>query len=447
MKTRACPGIRFFRTLLAAAALVLGTGLQAQPRERPYSLTEPTGEELGKVQPLMDQNATDAAIAIVDAQLAKVPANSYDAAILLQVKAQILLQSARQLDGIEPLERALALSDAHSPPYFEPRVTLEFTYFLAQLYYQLATTTKDSRVIATSFQKAEAYMSRWMREAPKPAAEPLLFYASLLYNYATQDGREVDLRRVERSLEIVETALGLDARPKENLYLLKLAGLTQLNRYAEAAEILELLLSRDPKRRSFWEQLAAIYLSLGQDTRAAVTVERAQSHGFLNSPKDNFNLVGIYFNLGQFEKAAELLETGIKDGSLESDIKNWELLSYSYQQLKRDLKSLDALKRAIVAMPGSGQLEYMVAQGYFSLDRNADAIRHAESAVRKGNLNRPHQAYLFLAYLSFEAKQLEVALDAAERAVAYPEGAEEGARMKAAIQDAIAERAARLEKM
>jgi len=447
MKMRTRTALLLPKSLLAFAALMFCASMLAQPRERSYTLTEPTGEELGKVQPLIDQKATDAAIAIVDNQLTKVAADSYDAAVLLQVKAQILLQGTRQLEGIEPLERALALSDAHTPPYFEPRVTLEFSYYLAQLYYQLATTTKDKRVVASSFEKAEAYMARWTKNAPSLTSEPLLFYASLLYNYATQDGQEVDTKRVEQALGIVETALGLEARPKENLYLLKLAGLTQLTRYAEAAEIIELLLARDPNRRTYWEQLAAIYLSLEQETRAVVTMERAKSHGFMTSPKDNFNLVGIYFNMGHFEKTVELLEKGIKDGSLERDIKNWELLSHSYQQLKRDMKSLDALERAIEAMPESGQLEYMVAQGYFALNRNADAIRHAEAAVRKGNLNRPHQAYLFLAYLNFEAMELEVALDTVEKAIAYPEGAEEGTRMKAAIKDAIAERAAKLEKM
>lgn len=439
----------FARLLVLAAALMLGASLpaQSQDKDKPYFLSEATSEELGKVQPLIDAKNTAAAVAIVDGQFAKVARDSFDAAVLLQVKAQIYLQSPQMREGIKPLEEALAISDAHTPRYFEPRVSLEFSYFLAQLYYQEATTTKDARVAATSYEKAETFMARWTKETPKLTSEPLLFYASLLYNRATQEGQQVDNDRMARSLELVETALGLEARPKENLYLLKLACLLQSSRFAEAGEVLELLLARGPDHRSYWEQLAAIYLSLGQETRAIVTIERAKSHGFMNTPKDNFNLIGIHFNMGLYERAAELLEAGLKEGTLERDLKNWELLSYSYQQLKRDLKSIDALLRAIKSMPESGQLEYMVAQGYFSLSKNADAITHAQEAVRKGNLNKPSQAYLFLAYLSFEAKQLEVALDAVEKAIAFPEGAEEGGRMKSAIMDAIAEREAKLEKM
>lgn len=437
------------RLAAVAAALVLGTSLsaQSQDKEKPYYLSEATSEQLGKVQPLIDAKNTAAAVAIVDGQLAKVARDSYDAAVLLQVKAQIYLQSPQQQMGTQPLEECLAISDAHTPPYFEPRVALEFSYFLAQLFYQEATTTKDSKLANTNYEKAERYMERWTKNAPKFTSEPLLFYASLLYNRATQDGQKVDEARLAKSLELVETAMMLDARPKENLYLLKLACLLQSSRFAEAAEVLELLLARDPNHRSYWEQLAAIYLSLQQETRAIVTIERAKSHGFMNSPKDNFNLVGIHFNMGLYEKAADLLEAGIKEGTLEPGMKNWELLSYSYQQLNRNMKSIDALLRAVKAMPDSGQLEYMVAQGYFGMNRNADAITHAREAVRKGNLTKPSQAYLFLAYLSFEAKQLEVALDAVEKAMAYPEGADEGSRMKSAIMDAIAEREAKLEKM
>jgi tetratricopeptide (TPR) repeat protein len=435
------------RALAFAVAMLLGSQAHAQQEERPYSLGESTSTELSKVQPLLEANNPTAALAIVDAQIGKVEANSYDLAVLLQVKAQLLLQANRLKEGIEPLERCLALSDAHNPPFFEQRVTQEFVYFLAQLYFQEATSTKDDKLASTYFDKAEAGMARWTDAATNPAAEPLMFYASLLFNRATQEGSSTDFARVDKALSLVDRALLLEARPKENLYVLKLACMLQKEKYAEAAEIIELLLQRKPENSSYWQQLVAIYLSLGQEVRAVLSMERAQSHGFMNTPKDNYNLVGVYFNMGHYGKAAELLEAGLKRGTLDNDLKNWELLSYSYQQLGREFKSIDALNRAITANPTAGQLDYAVAQAYFGLNRNADAMRHAKEAVRKGNLNRPDQAYLFLAYLSFEAGEFQVALEATDKAIAYPESKEEGNRMKSAILDAISEREAKLQKM
>lgn len=437
----------FARTFVAAIALMLSVHLPAQEAERNHQLAESTSTELGKVQPLLDGKNAPAALAIIDAQIRKVAPDSFDMAILLQIKAQILLQNNQLREGIEPLEKCLILSDAHTPPYFEKRLAQEFVYFLAQLYFQEATSAKDSRVIAANFAKAESYMARWTDAAPKLTTEPLLFYASLLFNRATQDSEHVDTARLEKSLGLAESALRLDARPTENLYVLELACLLQLGRNAEAAEILELLLQRNPKNASYWQQLAAIYLSLDQTTRAIVTLERAQSFGYINTPKDNFNLIGIYFNIGQYEKAAELLEAGLKNGSLGKDLRGWELLSFSYQQLHREFKSIDALNRAIAATPDSGQLEYLAAQAYFSVEKNADALRHAGEAVRKGNLSRPYQAYLLFAYLSLEANNLEAALDASEKAIAFPEGEKEGIRMKSAILEAIADRDAKNQKL
>ena len=435
------------RSIALATVLYFSGQLHAQQTEKSYQLEESTSTELSKIQPLLDGKNTTAALAIIDAHIPKVKADSYDMAILLQVKAQVLLQANQLKEGIEPLERCLALSDAHTPPYFEPRVTLEFVYILAQLYYQEASTSKDAKLPGAYFEKAETSMARWMNSAPKVTIEPLLFYASLLFNRATQDSAKLDKTRLEKALALVEKGLLLETRPRENLYALKLACLLQTERYAEAAEILELLLQRKPDNASYWQQLAAIYLSLEQDVRAIVAMERAQSHGYLKAPKENFNLVAVYFNMGQYGKAAELLEAGLKNGTLDNEMKTWELLSYSYQQLGREFKSIDALNRAIVANPEAGQLDYAVAQAYFGLNRNADAIRHAKEAVRKGNLNRPDQAYLFLAYLSFEANDFEVALNATDKALEYPQGTEEANRMKAAILDAMAEREAKLQKL
>jgi len=435
------------RSAVFAAVLLLGTHLGAQEAQKGNHLTEATSVELGKLQPLLDGSNAPAALAIIAAQVAKVPADSYDMAILLQLRAQVLMQNGKFKEGIEPLEKSLALSDSHTPPYLEPRVSLQFAYYLGQLYYQEAIASTDRQVATAHFDKAEAYMVRWTREAPKVTAEALIFYGSLLFNRATRDGEKVDTGRLEKCLGLVEAALKLNTHPPENLYVLKLACLLQLERNAEVADILELLLERKPENASYWQQLLAIYLNLGQETRAIVTIERAQSHGYLNSPTDNANLVAIYFNLGQYSTAAGLLESGLKSGELVNDPKSWELLSFSYQQLHREYKSIDALTRAIAATPDSGQLEYLVAQGYFSLGKTADAVRHAREAVRKGNLARPHQTYLFLAFVSYETKEFEGALDAAEKAMAFPEGADEGKRLKSAILDAIAEREAKIKKM
>jgi tetratricopeptide (TPR) repeat protein len=431
---------------LGAAMVLVGAASAQQPRD--YSISESTNEVLGTAyKQAADAKDFDKALAVINAQLEKLTdKTSFDAAVLNQIKAQTLLQKSQFTQSIEPLERALQLSDAKSPTYFDERNTQEMLLFLSQLYFQEATTVKDTRRANEYYDRSERYIERWVKNNTRPNADAMLFYASLLYNRAVQDADNPDKARLTRALEVVDQAMRMSIHPKDNLWVLKLVCLQQLDRNDEAVEFLELVVAQKPDNRNYWQQLAALYLGQGQDVRAIVTFERAQKVGFLNSPKDNFNLVGIHFNIGQFERAAELLEKGLVEGSIENEQKNWELLAYSYQQVNRDFKAIDALKRATKQFPQSGQLEYLIAQAYYSMEKYEDALPHLQAAVRKDGGTRPHQTLLFLAFVAYELKKYEVALEAANRALKLPEGATEALRMKQAVEDMIREREAKLQK-
>jgi tetratricopeptide (TPR) repeat protein len=440
-----------FLRVLALAGAFLGSAALGFAQQPPpdYQLTDGTSEVLsGAYKTAAEAKNYDGALAALNGQIAKVTdPTSFDMAVLLQIKAQTLLQKSAFSEAIEPLEKALALSDAKTPSYFGERVTQEFLYFLAQLQFQEATNSKNPAVTAASYEKAERYMNRWAANAKKPNPDTLLFYASLLYNRATQNPDKPDDAAIKKALGVVDGALRMSTRPKDNLYVLKLVCLQHLGRNAEATELLELLVKQKPDNRTYWQQLAALYLGQGQDVRAILAFERAQANGFMNAPKDNFNLVGIHFNIGQYERAAELLEKGLRNGSIDNEEKNWELLAYSYQQLNRDFKAIDTLKEATKVFPKSGQLEYLIAQNYYGT-REVRGVAPAPpgSSIAKGGGNKPHQTYLFLAFIAYELKKFDVALDAAERATQVPEGKAEGERMKQAIQDILRERESKLQK-
>ena len=441
--------LRTALALLGALLLVAARAADTPPVERNYSLSDATSEVLAKYKTSMEANGGknyDASIAILDGQIAKAEAGSYDLALLYQIKAQTLLQKGDFSKSIEPLERGLALSDAKTPTYFEERVVRDLVYFLAQLYFQEAVQSKNASLVPGYWEQAEKYMVRWTQAVKKPTADNYLFYTQLLYSRAVQNADHPDLELVKRALVQIDKALHLVSRPKDNMYVLKLVCLQQLNRNAEAAEILEVLVKQKPDSSTYWQQLAALYLSTEQNVRAILTYERAQANGHMNGPKDNYNLIGIYFNLGQYEKSAELLEKGLKNGGLENEMKNWELLAFSYQQLERPLKGIEALKEASKAYPKSGQIEFMIAQAYFGLDQAEAALPHAQAAVQKGSLNKPHQAYMFLAYIGYQLKKFDLALEAAKKAAEFPEGAKEAKSMVHAIEDIIKEREAKKNK-
>ncbi len=439
---------RAFVALSCVAALTTAA-IAAEPQpQREYSVSDATGEQLAKYKEALDAKNYDGALAILDAQIPKVAAGSYDLAFLQQIKAQTYMQKGEFQKAIEPLEQAVTLSDSKTPTFFEDRQVREFMYLLAQLYYQEATGSKNVSVAASFFDKADKAMVRWLKLTPKPNADALQLHSQILYSWATQDADHPNLDLVKRALTQVEFGMHLTAHPKDTFYVIKLVCLQNLGKMAEAAEVLELIVKQKPDSSAYWQQLAAFYLSTGQETRAILTYERAQAHGFMSAPKDNINLVSVYFNLAQYEKAAELLETGLRSGKIENDIKNWELLAFCYQQLERPLKGIDALKNATKAFPKSGQMEFMIAQQYHSLEQPEAALPHAQAAVAKGNLNKPHQTYMFLAYIAFELKKFDIALNAAKKAAEFPEGAKDPQtqNMIKAIEETIKDREAKKNK-
>jgi tetratricopeptide (TPR) repeat protein len=194
-----------------------------------------------------------------------------------------------------------------------------------------------------------------------------------------------------------------------------------------------------PNSKQYWQQLAATYLQLEESVRAINTIERAQQYGIMNSPKDNYNLVGIYFNIKQYDRAIDLLETGLKNGNIENEQRNWELLAACYQQLHKETKAIESLKEAAKRFPKSGALDFQIGSIFYSMDKTQDAYNFIKSSLEKG-VDKPASAYVFLAYLAFELKKLDEALDAAQKAVKADPNSRDGQRLLEAIKDAIKDR-------
>jgi hypothetical protein len=234
--------------------------------------------------------------------------------------------------------------------------------------------------------------------------------------------------------------------------VLYLAALQQEGNFARSAEVLELLVKQYPAKKDYWAQLVPIYLNLAFDKdeekgrenniRAVITIERAQALGFMRTPKDNYTLVGLYFNVGQFGKATELLYAGLKSGAIESIQTNWELLAYSYQQVNKPFQAIDALKDASKRFPKSGQIDYQIAQIYYSLEKPVEAYQSLVSAVAKGHLDKPYAVYNFQAYVAYELTKFDEAKIAVDKAIASPGSEKEPQlpRLKVAIEEALKER-------
>lgn len=441
--------------LVLACMLALPFAAKAADEEQ-HQLEEKTSTELEKLKPLTDAKNWDAALALLNGIKSKVGPESFDMAIVTDIEAKIYLQKGDYPKVITPWETALRLTDKHK--YLSEAAVQDMVYYLAQIYYQEATSTKVAAVQKQDFAKATSYLERWMGSTTKPnydqsRQEAQIFYANLLYNQAVIDPEKIDPNLLKKAEVEVEKGLRMSPRPKDSFYLILLAISQQQGNYIRLAELLELMVKQTPQKKDYWSQLAGVYGNLAaqeKDERKAheytirgiVAIERAQALGFMKTPKENYNLFGLYFNLGQFGKATEILHTGLRDGSIEQDLKNWELLGSAYQQVDQPFKAIDALKEGSKKFPNTGQLDYQAAQIYYSLNKPEESFKSLQSAVAKGHLDKPGAVFGFLGYVCWELGKLNESLDAIQKAIASPDSQKDTQlpRLKQAVEEALRER-------
>ncbi len=349
--------VHFFLFLLLASGQSLAA-LDSTPPPPAKEISEKVSTRLGELRTLTDAKNYPAALALTDRLLADAATESYDAFVLSQVKAQVLLAQNRYDDALAPLEASLHLADAH--PYLDARPKLDLVYLLAQVTAQLASAAKDSAAQQILFGRAYAFIHRWLAETPAPTPDARLFAASVHYNHA-QAATPADPMQFDVALAEAEEGLTLSIRPSEQFYVLMLASLQHLGDLARAADLLELLVAQHPVTVSYWQQLASTYLNLAatakddrsvrhQQLRAVLTYERAQRQNYLNTPADLFNLSGLYFNLGQYNECIALLETN-RVGLLADDRRALELLIRAYQLSHDDARALASAEQALARFP------------------------------------------------------------------------------------------------
>jgi tetratricopeptide (TPR) repeat protein len=444
---------------LVLAGLIAGVGLIGLPlraQDSRAQMEPATGEVLSKVKDMTDAKDWEGALNALNAQLPNVSPTSYDTAIIDEVMAKIYMQKGDYSKALVAMENAIHLSDSYN--YLELKEIQELVYFTALIENQEATTLKSVALQQQYLHKATDYAKRWLANDTSPITDPrrqevMLFYVNVLYNRAVVNPATVDLALMKECVTEIEKCLLQVNHPKETFYVLLLAAYQQEGNFTRSAEILELLVKQYPAKKDYWSQLVPIYLNLAFDkdevksrennVRAIVTIERAQALGFMRTPKENYTLVGLYFNVGQFGKATELLHAGLKNGTIESLQSNWELLAYSFQQVDKPYQAIEVLKEAAKHFPKSGQVDFQIAQIYYSLEKPKEAYEFLVSAVSKGHLEKAYAVYNFQAYVAYELTKFDEAQVAVEKAIASPGSEHETQlpRLKQAIEDAIRERA------
>ncbi len=445
--------------LLSAPAGLLGDDSQSQ-QEAP-NLTDTVSDSLDKLKPLIDAKDWAGSVNFIDDLLGKVAADSYDQVFLDETKAKLLTQEGKYGEAIEPLNASIEVADRHH--FYTVKQDMESLYLLSQLYYEESESAAktDHDLQFADLGKAVESIQHWIRIAPKITVEVSEYYAQLLYAEAiAKDPNHPDPDLIEASRQQTEKTLLLTAHPKDSVYVFLLAAYQQEQNYAESVKILEFLLSKNPANKSYWQDLVNLYIIVGQkegekdqakakkyNIRAINTLERAQSLGYLKTPKDNYNLFTFYYECGQYGTAADLLYAGLMDNTIDSTLDKWELLASSYQQIDKEFTAIDVLDQASKRYPTKGDLDLKIASIYAQLENGDKAFEYYELAADKGGMSKSQEAYMYLAiaYQGYELGKFDEALVAINKDIELQQGPPDHQQevLKKAIEDAIKDRDAK----
>ncbi len=450
--------LRFSSLLLAACALAGVSASYAQDKEPP-SLNEDTSAAFQNIKPLLDAKNWDGALNILNGVIAKNKPDSYDTFVSLDTEAKIYFQGKENpLKAVTIWEGMMDVLSQHSD-YLVAKDAIQHEQFLAQGYYMVALGLKSTDPRQREFyDRSIGHMTKWIAQTPKPRQEDRLFYTSLLYYKAVSNPDHADPVYLAKAREQIEFALKSELKPREPFYQIYVVILQQQGETETATRYLEHLVSVHPQSRDYWLQLMAAYNNLAGNSeknpdkqrsyyaRAILTVERAQKLGFLNSPKDNYNLVTLYNQVSQFGIATELMYDGLKNGKIENDLKNWEVLAYFYLQVNRELQAISVLKEAsqISQFAEMGEINKQIAEIYYGLDNTQEVYNNCKIAAAKGHLGaKAYATYQLLSFSAYSLGKYADALEACDKAMTFKNApVKDLARLKQGIKEAIAAREA-----
>ncbi|MBI3180337.1 MAG: tetratricopeptide repeat protein, partial [Deltaproteobacteria bacterium] len=265
------------------------------------TVTPAVYERLSKAQDLIGAEKYSQAIDTLKDLEERYRLTPYERALVLQSHGFAQSGMGNYDAAIEYFKKAIAMKALPDAAVADARYNLGQLYFAGEKY-----------------DEAIAILTQWLGGVKNPT--PHAFYML--------GAASMQKKKYETALGYArKAAAGEDAR---EAYLQLLAALQyELKQYAGAAQTLERLVSRFPKK-AYWLQLAAIYAELGEETKALGVMQIAHEQHLLTEGRELINLARLTFQQGVPYKAAQIVEKAMADGVLKRDLESLTLLANAW---------------------------------------------------------------------------------------------------------------------
>lgn len=376
--------------MVAAPAHAADDNDQGQQRKtrQVQAASRPVYDKLQEAQDAMDKNDTPGALKIMqDLEAKGSKLSSYERVLVYQLEGFIYANEEKYPQALSYFQKMLGEKDI--PPQLHDQIL----YTMGQLY--LATE---------QYQKSVDTLKEWFKTAENPAPVAYMTLANayvLLDDYKSarqpaeeglKKGKENFARMTEAKKKDPEAP---DPQPvQESWYTLTLAIANENKDYKRARELLGEMLERFPKR-DYWLYLSGVSSQLNKEWDQLDAMEAAYRQDLLIRSSEYENLAQLYMYHNIPIKGAWVMEKAMKAGKVDDTAKNWELLANAYYNAQEMEKSISPLTKA-AQLSDDGKLYVRLGQSYMDLAQWDDAAKAFQAGIKKGGLDNPGEASLFL---------------------------------------------------
>ncbi len=387
------PRARKHWTRLLFLSAFTASSINAQDEEiaRPSSETI---EIIQKATELSDED-THSAEEMLRNQEGKVEPASIDDAYLKLTRIQLLLESDRLQEAIDPLRKTIGYN------ILEPKTQERTVRGLGHVYYQLDRRKEMVELFERHFRNPEALSMESLQ----------IFAVGLL-----------EEENPSRALQMCEVALSKSVDLNRSLCQIAAASLQAMDRLQESAKYIELMLSQDSGNAVLWDQLISSYFRSGNLWAAYGAIERAQQLGLKNDDSTHVSKIEILFELEHFAAAASKMEARVGNPNATIQKRDWLLLINCYDQQNLSEKAIAALERASRISPWP-EMDLQLADRHWRSGDYAAVFEDVKRAFDKGNVEKPGDAWTLAAAAAISLGRIDdaaLALDEARAAGSDP---------------------------
>lgn len=367
------------KQLIAILLLLHISPLWAKSDDK-YLLTEKTYKALSVAQELMAEDKNTQAEKQLNKLLSEVTAGSYEQAVVQQTLGYLYSSKENYKKASQLFQQAL---DSKTLP---DKVSRDLQYNLGQLL-----------LADDQYKKGVQILEQWLQNEAQPPTSARVLLASAYYR----------LQSYTKTIEHISIAIKKDKSAKEAWYQILLSAHLELKQYKSAIKVLETLVSTYPYNKTYWSQLASLYLQQDKDF-TALAVKMLAQRLELGDSKTLINLADMYRYLRVPYKSGKLLESALDAGVIDANYDNLNKLADSWLAAKENVKAVEVLKQ-LTALDSSGESDLKQGRVLFGMEKWQQAEQSLSKAEEKLSGKKVGMTALLIGMTQFHQNHLQQA--------------------------------------